>query len=59
MPGDEGLRALAAAQGIELSDEDLDGLRGVLDVFLPALARLPELLPSDAPAPAALSPAPE
>jgi hypothetical protein len=59
MPGDEGLRALAAAQGIELSDEDLEGVQGFLGVFLPALARLDELLPPDAPGPGALSPAPE
>ena len=59
MPPDEQLRALAAAQGIELSDEDLQGVRSFLDVFLPALARLHELLPTDAPGPAALSPAPE
>ena len=51
MPADEQLRALAAAQGIELSDEDLEGVRSFLDVFLPALARLHELLPPDAPGP--------
>ena len=59
MPADEQLRALAAAQGIELSDADLDGVRSFLDVFLPALARLYELLPPDAPGPVALSLVPE
>jgi hypothetical protein len=59
MPSDERLRALAAVEGIELSDEDLEGVRAFLDVFLPALARLSDLLPPDAPGLTALSPAPE
>ena len=59
MPADQGLRALAVAHGIELSDEDLEGVQSFLDVFLPALACLHELLPPDAPGPATLSPAPE
>jgi hypothetical protein len=51
------LRAFAATQGVQLRDEDLDGLRGFLDVFLPALAELPALLPPDAaPAPLPLDP---
>jgi hypothetical protein len=38
------LRELAAAQGVDPSDEDLDAVLGLLDAILPELARLEELL---------------
>ena len=43
------LRDLAAGQGVDPSDEDLDAVLGFLDAILPELARLEELLePEDA-----------
>jgi len=38
------LRQLAARQGVEPSDEDLQAVLGFLDAILPELARLEELL---------------
>ena len=40
----EFLRQLAARQGIEPSDDDLEAVLGFLDAILPELARLEELL---------------
>jgi hypothetical protein len=40
----EFLRQLAARQGIEPSDDDLQAVLGFLDAILPELARLEELL---------------
>jgi len=46
----EFLRRLAAAQGVEPSDEDLEAVRGFLDAILPHLERLAATLePEDAP----------
>jgi hypothetical protein len=41
------LRALAERQGVEPTDEDLQGVLGFLERILPALAELEELLPED------------
>lgn len=38
------LRDLAAGQGVDPSDEDLDAVLGFLDAILPELARLEDLL---------------
>jgi len=38
------LRQLAARQGIEPSDDDLEAVLGFLDAILPELQRLEELL---------------
>ncbi len=43
------LRELAERQGVEPSDDDLESVLGFLDEILPALARLEEALPPDAP----------
>jgi hypothetical protein len=40
----EFLRALAAKQGIEPSDDDLEAVLGFLDVILPELDRLEAVL---------------
>jgi len=40
----EFLRQLAARQGIEPSDDDLEAVLGFLDAILPQLQRLEELL---------------
>jgi len=43
------LRELAARQGVEPSDDDLEAVRGFLDAILPELERLERLLePEDA-----------
>jgi hypothetical protein len=47
----EELQALARAQGIEPDDVELEGVRDFLAVFLPAVEKLAELLPPDAPGP--------
>jgi hypothetical protein len=44
----ETLRQVAAAQGVEPSDEDLEAVQGFLDAILPALARIEEELETDA-----------
>jgi len=38
------LRELAAAQGVDPSDEDLEAVLGLLDAILPELERLEKLL---------------
>ena len=38
------LRELAARQGVEPSDEDLEAVQGFLDAILPELERLEQLL---------------
>jgi hypothetical protein len=38
------LRKLAAGQGVDPSDDDLEAVLGFLDAILPELARLEELL---------------
>jgi hypothetical protein len=38
------LRELAARQGVEPSDDDLEAVLGFLDAILPELARLEQLL---------------
>jgi hypothetical protein len=50
----EELRAWARLQGIEPDENDLEGVREFLAVFLPAVEALGELLPADAPGPGAL-----
>jgi hypothetical protein len=42
------LRELAAQQGVEPSDEDLEAAAGFLRVLLPQLRRLEELVPAEA-----------
>ena len=42
------LRELAAGQGVDPSDEDLEAVLGFLDAILPELARLEELLEAGA-----------
>jgi hypothetical protein len=44
----EVLRALAAQQGVEPSDHDLEAVLGFLETILPALAALEEELPPEA-----------
>ena len=41
------LRELAARQGVEPSDEDLEAVQGFLDAILPELERLERLLEAD------------
>jgi hypothetical protein len=43
------LRAIAARQGIEPTDADLEAVRGFLETILPALRELEELLPPEQP----------
>ena len=40
----EFLRQLAARQGVDASDDDLEAVRGFLDAILPELQRLEEQL---------------
>jgi hypothetical protein len=47
----EDLRALARLRGIEADEEDLEGVRDFLAVFLPAIEELAELVPASAPGP--------
>jgi hypothetical protein len=42
------LRALADRQGVEPTDEDLEGVLDLLAGILPALEELEKLLPADA-----------
>lgn len=49
------LRSLAALQGVEPQDADLEGVRDFLAVFLPAVRELSRLLP---PAAATAAPPP-
>ena len=41
------LREIARLQGVEPSDEDLEGVLGFLDRILPALAEIEERLPPE------------
>ena len=41
------LRALAAAQGVAPTDEDLEAVRSFLDVLLPACEEVERLLPPE------------
>jgi hypothetical protein len=41
------LREIARLQGIEPTDEDLEGVLGFLDRILPALAEIEERLPPE------------
>jgi hypothetical protein len=41
------LREVARLQGVEPTDEDLEGVLGFLDRILPALAEIEERLPPD------------
>jgi hypothetical protein len=41
------LRELAAREGVEPSDEDLEAVAGFLEAILPDLARLEETLPPE------------
>ena len=44
------LRQIAARQGVEATDADLDAVRGFLDAILPELARIEaEIEPDEAP----------
>jgi hypothetical protein len=43
------LRRIAARQGVEPTDDDLEAVRGFLDALLPALAELEERLPPGTP----------
>ena len=43
------LRELAARQGVEPSDEDLEAVRGFLDAILPELERLEQQLEPEDP----------
>jgi hypothetical protein len=42
------LRELAARQGVEPTDDDLEAVLGFLNAILPALERLADELPADA-----------
>jgi hypothetical protein len=42
------LRELARRQGVEPTDEDLEGVLGFLERILPALAEIEERLPPEA-----------
>jgi hypothetical protein len=41
------LRDLAARQGVQPEDADLEGVRGFLETILPELAELEELVPGE------------
>jgi hypothetical protein len=43
----ERLREAAAAQGVHPTEEDLEGVRGFLDLILPALEEIEDRLPPD------------
>ena len=47
-PDVEQLRALAAAQGVHPTDEDLEGVLGFLTRILPVLRGLDERVPEEA-----------
>jgi hypothetical protein len=49
VPALEDLRRLAAARGLEPSDDDLEGVAGFLRVILPALEEIERSLPPDLP----------
>jgi hypothetical protein len=41
------LREIARLQGVEPTDEDLEGVRGFLERILPALAEIEERIPPE------------
>ena len=43
----ERLREAAAAQGVHPTEEDLEDVRGFLDLILPALAEIEDRLPPE------------
>jgi hypothetical protein len=43
----ETLRELAESQGVSPTDEDLEAVRGFLDLLLPALVEIERLLPTE------------
>jgi hypothetical protein len=49
IPSAEHLRETAAAQGVQIEDEDLDGVLGFLTRILPALREIEERLPAETP----------
>ena len=59
MPSLEELRALARAQGVEPTDEDLEGVLGFLRTVLPALRELEEGTGRDVPPAGVYLPDPE
>ena len=59
VPSLEELRALARAQGVEPTDEDLEGVLGFLRTVLPALRELEEGTGRDVPPAGVYLPDPE
>jgi hypothetical protein len=49
IPSAEHLREAAAAQGVQIEDEDLEGALGFLTRILPALREIEERLPPETP----------
>jgi hypothetical protein len=49
IPSVEHLREAAAAQGVQIEDEDIEGMLGFLARILPALRDLEERLPPETP----------
>jgi hypothetical protein len=49
IPSAEHLRAVCAAQGVQIGDEDVEGVLGFLTRILPALRDLEERLPPETP----------
>jgi hypothetical protein len=47
IPSAEHLREAAAAQGIQIEDEDIEGVLGFLTRILPALHDIEERLPTE------------
>ena len=47
MPTIDELRVRAAREGVSPTDDDLERVRGFLEVLLPALASLEQLVPAD------------
>jgi hypothetical protein len=49
-PSVDFLRTLAAQQGVFVEDDDLEAVLGFLDVVLPRLAEIEQLMPPGTPA---------
>jgi hypothetical protein len=49
IPSAEHLREAAAAEGVEMEDEDVEGVLGFLTRILPALRDIEERLPPETP----------
>jgi hypothetical protein len=49
IPSAEHLREAAAAQGVEIEDEDVQGVLGFLTRIMPALREIEEQLPPETP----------